>query len=201
VELDWFRRPADGQPGALNLCYHALDRHVIAGRGDSPAVVTGAQTLDFVTLLERVSALAGALGDLGGLGGTVGTPVAVELDDPLDTLVAQLACARLGAVHGSLADLPEPVLLLTSRPVEHPSAVRVLRGVEPLDSTRDVKWELAARTGRDNPAACAVVPADAVAFFADGEPVTLLAALSEPAWANQWPVMLADGQTVDLNGG
>jgi non-ribosomal peptide synthetase component F len=198
VELTWFRRPADGRPGTLNLCYNALDRHVIAGSAEAPAAVAAAETLDFAHLLERVSALAGALR---GLGVGPGRPVAIEVDDALDGLVAQLACARLAAVYGSLADLPEPELILASRDVSAGAAVRVLRGLEPTDPTRDIAWELAVRAGREDPAACAAVPSDAVAFVADGEPVTVLAALLEPAWANQWPVMLADGQTVDVNGG
>jgi len=197
VELTWLRRPADGRPGILNLCYNALDRHVIAGAGGHPAVVTASETLDFVALLERVSALAGALH---GLEAGPGTPVAIEVDDPLDVLVARLACERLGALHGALADLPEPALLLTSRDIAAGGAVRLLRGLEPMDPARDVSWEVAVRAARAYPAACADVPSDAVAFVADGEPVTLLKAATHDSEAGRQHAMLDAGRPVDLTG-
>ena len=59
-------------PGArLNTCYNALDRHVIAGRADQPALihdspVTGTTTTyTYAELLDRVARFACALRALG----------------------------------------------------------------------------------------------------------------------------------------
>src|SRR5690606_4542614 len=77
-------------------------RHVAAGRGDVTAViyespVTGTQRrISFGELLGEVARTAGMLADLG-----VGKGDRVVLYMPVipETLVAMLACARLGAVH------------------------------------------------------------------------------------------------------
>ena len=37
--VNWFRPPADGDPGTLNACYEALDIHVIRGRADDVAAI------------------------------------------------------------------------------------------------------------------------------------------------------------------
>jgi propionyl-CoA synthetase len=112
--VTWFRKPtrvldADSPPfyrwfpdGRLNTCYNALDRHVIAGRGDQAALiydspVTGTtETITYATLLQDVAAFAGALRDLG-----VGQGDRVVIYMPMvpEAVVAMLACARLGAVH------------------------------------------------------------------------------------------------------
>ncbi|PUB32259.1 propionyl-CoA synthetase [Promicromonospora sp. AC04] len=112
--VTWFRKPtrvldADSPPfyhwfpdGRLNTCYNALDRHVIAGRGDQAALiyespVTGTSaTITYATLLQDVAAFAGALRDLG-----VGQGDRVVIYMPMvpEAVVAMLACARLGAVH------------------------------------------------------------------------------------------------------
>ena len=55
----------------LNTCYNALDRHVIRGRAEQPALIfhsaiTGARrTYTYAELLERVAQLGGALRELG----------------------------------------------------------------------------------------------------------------------------------------
>ncbi|MGW2092720.1 acetate--CoA ligase [Promicromonospora sukumoe] len=112
--VSWFRKPtrvldAEHAPfyrwfpdGRLNTCYNALDRHVIAGRGDQAALiydspVTGTTaTITYATLLQDVAAFAGALRDLG-VG--PGDRVVIYLPMVPEAVVAMLACARLGAVH------------------------------------------------------------------------------------------------------
>ena len=77
--VDWIQRPrqvldSSNPPfyrwfpdGTLNTCYNALDRHVVAGRGDRAALiydspVTGTQrTYTYAELLEQVAAFAGVL--------------------------------------------------------------------------------------------------------------------------------------------
>lgn len=83
MELSWFRRPGPQTPGTLNLCYNALDVHVV--RGD----------LERVTLLEQVAALAGVLQ---GLGVAEGEYVAESLDDDAERALLLLALLRIGAV-------------------------------------------------------------------------------------------------------
>jgi propionyl-CoA synthetase len=90
------------QGGQLNTCYNALDRHVIAGRGDQPALhydspVTGtSRTLTYAELLDQVSRFGGALRSLGV---DKGDRVVIYMPMVPEAVVAMLACARIGAVH------------------------------------------------------------------------------------------------------
>jgi propionyl-CoA synthetase len=88
--------------GELNTSYNALDRHVLAGRGDHTAVIydsamSGTRTsISYSQLLDRVSRFAGVL-RANGVG--VGDRVIVYLPMIPEAIVAMLACARIGAVH------------------------------------------------------------------------------------------------------
>ena len=88
--------------GQLNTCANALDRHVVAGRGDRVALIhdsayTGdVTTLTYAELLDRVSRFAGALRRQGV---ERGDRVIIYLPMVPEALIAMLACARLGAVH------------------------------------------------------------------------------------------------------
>ncbi len=88
--------------GSLNTCHNAVDRHVLAGRGAATAVIydspiTGATgKLTYAELLERVSGFAGGLRDLGV---ERGDRVLIYMPMIPQTLIAMLACARIGAVH------------------------------------------------------------------------------------------------------
>ncbi len=112
--VDWFARPTTVLDtttaplgrwftgGVLNTCYNALDRHVIHGRGEDPALIfhsaiTGARrTYSYAELLERVAQLAGGLRELGV---TAGDRVIIYLPMVPEAAIAMLACARIGAVH------------------------------------------------------------------------------------------------------
>jgi len=112
--IDWITPPRqvldDSRPpfyrwfqgGQLNTCYNALDRHVIAGMGDQPALhydspVTGtARTLTYAELLDQVSRFGGALR---ALGVDKGDRVVIYMPMVPEAVVAMLACARIGAVH------------------------------------------------------------------------------------------------------
>jgi propionyl-CoA synthetase len=135
--VDWERAPATGwtrgagwfADGVINTCYNAVDRHVLAGRGDQPAViyespVTGTrQTYSYAELLDNVTRTAGMLAALGVL---KGDRVVIYMPMIPQTLFAMLACARIGAVHsvvfGGFAatevakriDDAKPKLLLTA---------------------------------------------------------------------------------------
>jgi propionyl-CoA synthetase len=112
--IDWITKPTKALddrtapvyrwfPDAeLNTCYNAIDRHVLAGRGDQTAIIydsamTG--TKKFYTyneLLEKVSAFAGALAKQG-----ISKRDRVLIYMPMipEAIYAMLACARLGAIH------------------------------------------------------------------------------------------------------
>ncbi|TDT29902.1 propionyl-CoA synthetase [Naumannella halotolerans] len=116
--IDWFTPPKqvlvpsegeDGEPiprwfggGVLNTCYNALDRHVIAGRADQPALIyhsamtDARRTYTYAELLERVAKLAGALT---ALGVRRGDRVVIYMPMIPEAAMAMLACARLGAIH------------------------------------------------------------------------------------------------------
>jgi len=139
--IDWVTQPRkvldDSRPpfyrwfrgGQLNTCFNAVDRHVLDGRGDQPALhydspVTGSsRTLTYSELKYEVSRFGGALRALG-----VGKGDRVVIYMPMvpEAAVAMLACARIGAVHsvvfggfapGELAariEDAEPVVVVTA---------------------------------------------------------------------------------------
>lgn len=111
--ITWVRSPAvvavepGPEPfadGLLNACYNALDRHVVHGRADQPAVVCqrpaglgiAETTLSYADLLDRVGRFGGVLRACGVVQGDV---VLVALPAIPEAVVALLACARIGAVH------------------------------------------------------------------------------------------------------
>ena len=112
--IDWITEPTrvldDSRPpfyrwftgGVMNTCYNALDRHVIAGRGNQAALiydspVTGsARTYTYAQLLDQVARFAGVLR---ALGVTKGDRVVIYLPMVPEAVIAMLGCARIGAVH------------------------------------------------------------------------------------------------------
>ncbi|WP_298887994.1 acetate--CoA ligase [uncultured Serinicoccus sp.] len=112
--IDWIHRPrevldAGDAPfyrwfpdGTLNVCYNALDRHVVHGRADQTALVhdspvTGTvRSWTYAELLDLVARFAGVLRDLG-VG--KGDRVVVYLPMVPEAVITMLACARIGAVH------------------------------------------------------------------------------------------------------
>ncbi|KAI8953460.1 AMP-binding enzyme [Xylaria longipes] len=119
----WF----DG--GEISTCFNCVDRHVLAGNGDKPAIywdspVTGAKrTITYAQLLDEVETTAGALREEGVQRGDV---VLVYMPMIPAALIGILAINRLGAIHAvvfggfapaSLAqriDASRPVAILTA---------------------------------------------------------------------------------------
>jgi len=113
-DIDWITKPRQVldesrapfytwfPDGRLNVCYNALDRHVVHGRADQAALhydspVTGARaSYTYAELLELVSRFAGVLRDLGV---TKGDRVVIYMPMIPEAVVAMLACARIGAIH------------------------------------------------------------------------------------------------------
>lgn len=96
TDYRWF------EGGRLNTCFNALDRHVRDGRADQIALIhdsplTGSMTrFTYADLLDRVELFAGALTRLGV---ETGDRVVIYMPMIPETVVAMLACARIGAVH------------------------------------------------------------------------------------------------------
>lgn len=206
MELTWFRTPAGDDPGRLNLCFNAIDLHVVRGKADEVVVAHDGANLDRARLLEQVAALAGALR---GLGVEPGSAVGVLLDDPLDDLLLLLACARLGAAYVALpeagpqhlVDARRPHVVATSRSLgfgEHLPAVRLVRGFPPAEPARDVDWDLAIRAGRTDPAACADLPPDLTAFVVDDEAVSIVDALTHDSAPARRLATLVAGEPLSL---
>src|SRR6187549_1418318 len=88
--------------GRMNTCYNALDRHVEGGRADQPALIYDSPvtstkaTFSYRELRDTVARFAGALA---AQGVERGDRVVVYMPMVPETLIAMLACARLGAVH------------------------------------------------------------------------------------------------------
>lgn len=88
--------------GQLNTCHNALDRHVEGGRADQVALIYDSpvtdskRSLTFRELRDETALFAGAL-VASGIG--KGDRVIVYMPMVPETLIAILACARIGAVH------------------------------------------------------------------------------------------------------
>jgi propionyl-CoA synthetase len=153
-DLKWIQAPqrvldADRPPfyrwfpdGVLNTCFNALDRHVIEGRADQPAIVhdspvTGTtRTVTYAQLLDLVGRFAGVLR---ALGVEAGDRVVIYLPMVPEAAVAMLACARIGAVHsvvfGGFAPAELAVRIDDARPKV---VVSASCGIEP---TRVVEYK------------------------------------------------------------
>ncbi|NPA25210.1 MAG: propionyl-CoA synthetase [Deltaproteobacteria bacterium] len=88
--------------GELNTCYNALDYHVENGRADQVAVIYDSPQTNTVKkftyneMLDLVSRFAGVLK---GQGVEKGDTVIIYMPMIPETMIAMLACARIGAVH------------------------------------------------------------------------------------------------------
>jgi propionyl-CoA synthetase len=88
--------------GKINTCYNAVDRHVDEGRGEQAAVIYDSPVTDTILsisyreLRDKVAAFAGVLRkfDVG-----YGDRVIIYMPMIPETVVAMLACARIGAIH------------------------------------------------------------------------------------------------------
>jgi acetyl-CoA synthetase len=102
--LDWDNPPFAKWfvGGTLNAAYNCLDRHVEAGLGDRTAIhwvgepEGDSRSVTYAELKDEVCQAANALTDLGV---QKGDRVAIYMPMILETVVAMLACARIGAPH------------------------------------------------------------------------------------------------------
>jgi propionyl-CoA synthetase len=114
ADIDWFEKPVETfdpdagiygrwfSGGVCNTCYNAVDRHVLNGRNDHPALiydspVTGQKlTFTYGRLLSEVQLLGAMLRDFGV---KKGDRVILYMPMVPEAVFAMLACARIGAIH------------------------------------------------------------------------------------------------------
>jgi acetyl-CoA synthetase len=102
--LDWSNAPFAKWyvGGRLNAAYNCVDRHVEAGNGDRIAFhwvgepADDTRDITYAELKDQVSQAANTLTDLGV---EAGDRVAIYMPMIPETVVAMLACARIGAPH------------------------------------------------------------------------------------------------------
>jgi acetyl-CoA synthetase len=102
--LDWSGAPVAKWfvGGKLNVAYNCVDRHVEAGKGDQVAFHwegepdDDTRTITYAELQDEVCRAANALTSLGV---ETGDRVAIYMPMIPETVVAMLACARIGAPH------------------------------------------------------------------------------------------------------
>ena len=112
--IDWFEKPVETfdpdagiygrwfTGGVCNTCWNALDRHVLAGRNDQPALIYDSpvtntkQTFTYGRMLSEVQLLGAMLRDFGVKKGDV---VILYMPMVPEAVFAMLACARIGAIH------------------------------------------------------------------------------------------------------
>ena len=88
--------------GKINTCYNALDRHVEAGSSDRVALIYDsplAATKEKITYLELRDRVAAFSGVLKKYGVGYGDRVVIYMPMIPETVVAMLACSRIGAIH------------------------------------------------------------------------------------------------------
>jgi propionyl-CoA synthetase len=126
----------------LNTCYNAVDRHVEAGCGDQAAIIYDSpvtntvQTITYSELQVSVALFAGALRSRGV---EKGDRVLVYMPMIPQTIIAMLACARLGAIHSVVFGGFAPNELATRIDDAKPKAiVSASCGIEP---NRIVKYK------------------------------------------------------------
>jgi len=113
ARLDWqtppqkiFESNASGDrwyvDGVMNTCFNCVDRHVAAGHGariafihDSP-ITDSKSEMSYAELLDRVELVAAIMADKGV---SKGDRVIIYMPMIVETAIAALACARLGAIH------------------------------------------------------------------------------------------------------
>jgi len=88
--------------GEINTCYNALDFHIDNGRGDQDALIYDSPVTDTIkkyTFSELRDEVAKVAGVLVSQGVTKGDRVLIYMPMIAESVMAMLACARIGAVH------------------------------------------------------------------------------------------------------
>ena len=112
--IDWHTKPKiilsqdeNGYPlwykdGKLNMCYLALDKHIIAGHGEQIALIYDSpvtQTVAKYTFNDVKTEVAKLAGGMQSLGLKKGDTAIIYMPMIPQTAFAMLACARIGVIH------------------------------------------------------------------------------------------------------
>ncbi|QIK76951.1 AMP-binding protein [Nocardioides piscis] len=205
MTIDWFRKPGSrdaDDAGTLNACFNALDRHVVRGRAEEVALRIDDRSWTFAKLLEEAGAFSGVLRAFG-VG--AGAAVVVGRLPRFEDVVVSLAVARLGAVRTyadtSADDVARVVADVRPLVVVLPTLGSLDLGDTPLitlDDSAELSWATVMRAGRTDPAPCAEVDASATLAVADGQRLSVLAALGAPG--DEGSVPPAGATQVDVGG-
>lgn len=151
--------------GEISTCYNCVDRHVLAGHGDAPAIYYDSpvtktkQTITYAQLQHQVRTLAAVLRHAHGI--KKGDLVLVYMPMIPPVLIALLAISRLGALHavvfGGFApaalaqriDASRPKLLLTAScgidgtkpPIAYRPLVEEARGLAKWKDFATLVWQ------------------------------------------------------------
>ncbi|KAH6649772.1 hypothetical protein F5144DRAFT_588420 [Chaetomium tenue] len=157
--------------GEISTCYNCVDRHVLAGRGDDPAILYDSpvtntkQRITYSQLLDEVEVFAAALQEEGVKKGDV---VLVYMPMIPAALIGILAINRLGAIHavvfggfaaGALAQRIEasrPVAILTAScgidgnkpPIPYRDFIEEAVRISPWKPSKTIIWQLLWRPTR-----------------------------------------------------
>ena len=171
----------------------SLDRHVQQGFGertaliyDSPVTLTK-QTFTYQELHQQVAVFAGALR---GLGVGKGDTVVIYMPMIPQTIVAMLACARIGAIHSVVFGGFAPHELAIRIDDAKPKVLLTASAGQEVDRVIDYLHIVdAALAQANNP------PSKCVVYQRDFHPVEL-----HPERDLDWDALIAVAQPVDLCG-
>ncbi|KAH6631070.1 hypothetical protein B0J18DRAFT_379821 [Chaetomium sp. MPI-SDFR-AT-0129] len=150
--------------GEISTCYNCVDRHVLAGHGDAPAILYDSpvtdtkQRLTYSQLLDEVEVFAGVLREEGVKKGDV---VLVYMPMIPAALIGILAINRLGAIHavvfggfaaGALAQrikASRPVAILTAScgidgnkpPIPYKNFIEEAIRISPWKPPKTIIWQ------------------------------------------------------------
>jgi len=149
--------------GVCNTCFNAVDRHVIAGRGEQAAIIYDSpvtaqkQTITYAALQTKTEILAGILEK--DFGVTKGDRVILYMPMIPEAVVGMLACARIGAVHSVVFGGFAPKELATRIDDAKPKAI--LSASCGIEGTRVVPYKPllddAIQLAKHKPAACLIL--------------------------------------------
>jgi propionyl-CoA synthetase len=149
--------------GVCNTCFNAVDRHVIAGRGEQAAIIYDSpvtaqkQTITYAALQTKTEILAGILEK--DFGVTKGDRVILYMPMIPEAVVGMLACARIGAVHSVVFGGFAPKELATRIDDAKPKAI--LSASCGIEGTRVVPYkpllDEAIQLAKHKPAACLIL--------------------------------------------
>ena len=113
-QLKWFKEPSDilsknekgfyrwFADGVINTCYLCLDHNIEQGRGEQTALIYDSpvtNTIKKYSYSDMRDAVAKFAGGLQNLGVAKGDTVVIYMPVIPESMIAMLACARIGAIH------------------------------------------------------------------------------------------------------